>query len=276
MKSKNLFLQLSQSLLSNYDQEEAQALAYRLLSHYLAIERKDIILNSDCQDDFDFEPIIKRLLQFEPLQHILGQEEFFGLQFEVNPHVLIPRPETEELVMAVLDDQKSTYNLSILEIGTGSGCIPVSLAKALPQAEVYSMDVSEEALLTAKRNAIRNNVHINFIQQDLFQPFSFDKNFDVVVSNPPYVRELEKKLMDPNVLNFEPELALFVPDDDPLKFYRRIMEVAKANLKKGGKLYVEMNEFLSQEMIALAEQFQFDDIQLKQDFLGKDRFLIVK
>jgi len=191
----------------------------------------------------------------------------------VNKNTLIPRPETEELVETILEGANTFKALQILDIGTGSGCIPISLAKKLPKATIFAIDVSKEALAIAKQNASRNNVAINFLQEDILKAEILAQKFDIIVSNPPYVRALEKVAIKNNVLANEPHLALFVEDNNPLIFYDKIANLAKKYLRKNGMLYFEINEYLGKEMIDLLVLKGFKDIQLKKDLFGKDRIL---
>jgi len=220
-----------------------------------------------------FQKAITRLKNYEPIQYILGNTEFYGLEFEVNPSTLIPRPETEELVNWIIDDCKDKQDISILDIGTGSGCIAVTLAKHLPTAKVHALDVSEEALKLAKQNANNNNVEVEFIEADILDSDFGNTQFDVIVSNPPYVRELEKEAMSANVLNHEPHLALFVQDDDALLFYRKITEISENILKPNGQLYFEINENLGERTKELLANNSFNNIELKRDIFDKDRMI---
>jgi release factor glutamine methyltransferase len=198
------------------------------------------------------------------------------LDFEVNENVLIPRPETEELVDWILSNNRiiETSNpLKILDIGTGSGCIAISLAKNLPNAQVYAIDVSEQALATAEKNAKRNNVNVIFIQKDILATEDLGQQFDIIVSNPPYVRNLEKEEIKKNVLNNEPHLALFVQDNDALIFYTKIANLAQKNLSDNGQLYFEINQYLGKEMIALLQNLNFKNIELRKDIYGNDRMI---
>ncbi|MDD4192590.1 MAG: peptide chain release factor N(5)-glutamine methyltransferase [Mangrovibacterium sp.] len=218
--------------------------------------------------------VIKRLKEQEPIQYILGEAEFFGLPFFVTPDVLIPRPETEELVDWVL---KSNANPApvIIDMGTGSGCIGISLKKNLPGASVTGCDLSENALRVARRNAKRHQTDIDFIRQDLFNPrlpHSFPRA-DTLVSNPPYVTEKEKKQMEKNVIHFEPHSALFVPDHDPLKFYRALISFGKRCLKDGGRQFWEINEAYSRECFSLLKDHGFNNIELRRDIHGKERMI---
>jgi release factor glutamine methyltransferase len=220
-----------------------------------------------------FQKAIVKLKNYEPIQYILGNTEFYGIIFEVNPSVLIPRPETEELVSWIIDDCKDSQDISVLDIGTGSGCIAISLAKNLKHAKVYALDVSEDALKLAKLNATKNEVDIEFIEADILDCDLGNIKFDVIVSNPPYVRELEKEAMSANVLNHEPPLALFVKDDDALLFYRKIAEISENILKPNGQLYFEINESLGEPTKELLANNSFNNIELKMDIFEKDRMI---
>jgi len=220
-----------------------------------------------------FQKAIAKLKNYEPIQYILGNTEFYGLIFEVNPSVLIPRPETEELVSWIIDDCKDRQDICVLDIGTGSGCIAISLAKNLKHAKVYALDVSEDALKLAKLNASKNEVDIEFIEADILDCDLGNIKFDVIVSNPPYVRELEKEAMSANVLNHEPHLALFVKNDDALLFYRKIAEISENILKPNGQLYFEINESLGEPTKELLANNSFNNIELKMDIFEKDRMI---
>ncbi len=235
------------------------------------IIRKDENLNDD--DRFQITEIVNRLKTYEPIQYILGEADFFGLTFQVNADVLIPRQETEELVDWILQQTTST-NPSILDIGTGSGCIPISLKKYLPEAQVKGCDISEKALKTAKYNAELNQVSVDFFQLDILNPELNDiSKVDIIVSNPPYVTEKEMKLMHDNVLKHEPHSALFVPDNDPLLFYKALADFGKAHLKNEGQLFWEINESYGSECIDLLQEKGFIGVQLKKDINGKDRMV---
>ena len=221
------------------------------------------------------QDIVARLKLSEPIQYILGQASFYGSVFETNPSVLIPRPETEELVDLIIKDYKHK-TARILDIGTGSGCIAVSLAKHLPGAEVVAIDISEEALAVALRNAGRNQTDVSFIRTDILGAACLEDipgEFDVVVSNPPYVKESERNAMQDNVLRYEPPTALFVPDTDPLLFYKAIAEFGNKRLKKNGRLYVEINAQCGKETTALFKACQYRAIELIRDLSGKDRII---
>jgi len=218
--------------------------------------------------------ILRRLIQFEPIQYILGETEFYGCLLKVTPSVLIPRQETEELVDWIIIDYRH-LTPSILDIGTGSGCIPVTLAKNIAGCTVQGWDISPEALVVAQENAIKNHVKVSFHCVDILNavvPVHSEK-FDIIVSNPPYVTLSEKPVMHQNVIHFEPHLALFVPDSDPLVFYRKIAELAIHQLKPGGHLYLEINEKSGNETANLLRMKGFVDIILKKDINGKDRMV---
>ena len=286
MKLKTYKTEFYEQLFPLFPEMEVESFFYLLTESYLEKTRIQLALEPDFELNStqlqQFEKALQRLLQQEPIQYILGDTEFFGYPFQVNQHTLIPRPETEELVAWIIEDVKNknqensqhkplNSNITILDIGTGSGCIPISLAKELPQAKVSSIDVSEEALQVARRNSTLNKVAVNFIQQDILKAECLPEKYDVIVSNPPYVRELEKEQMHQNVLDFEPELALFVENDDPLIFYRKIAKLAKNALTENGKLYFEINEYLPEEMVSLLEEIGYQNIELKKDIFGKFR-----
>lgn len=269
-------------LKDKYSEGECRTIYFLMVEKEFGIPKEKAILGKNCTATADMmhrtDTIIHRLLNDEPIQYIIGETEFFGLTFEVNSDVLIPRPETEELVDLMIKDLKHSGkpSLKILDIGTGSGCIAISLAQYLPQAQVFALDISADALKIAERNAQRHQVNLTLWQNDLLQLQQLPEEFDVIVSNPPYVRQMEKHKMQANVLDFEPHLALFVPDENPLLFYEKIFIVARKSLSKQGKLYLEINEFLGQDMLNLAQQSGFQEVQLVKDFLNKDRFLICK
>ena len=262
-----------------YDAEEVARFFELLLNAFESKKRIDLALDPqlETQQLPRWNQAMEALERFEPIQYIIGETEFFGLTFEVTPATLIPRPETEELVEWILKDANAA-SLSILEIGTGTGCIPITLAKQLPHAHVTSIDISTEALAVATRNAKRNAVNVQFIHQSVLETEALetcfaDQFFDVIVSNPPYVRHLEKHEIQPNVLEHEPHLALFVEDEDALLFYRHIGQLAQNHLKKGGMLYFEINQYLGKETVALLEQLGFQGVELRKDLFGNDRMI---
>ncbi|MCL4113547.1 UNVERIFIED_CONTAM: hypothetical protein GTU68_011199 [Idotea baltica] len=260
---------------SIYGREEVASFFYMLIEHHLKLKRFVLAFQPDINISKENEqPLFEGLAKLKlnhPIQYIIGATNFMDMDFNVNENVLIPRPETEELVRASV---KSDGNkLKILDIGAGSGCIAVALAKNLPDAKVYALDISKEALAIAKKNALRNKVEIEFINADILKEFNIEEKFDVIVSNPPYVRELEKTEMTTNVLEFEPSLALFVSDENPLIFYENITVFATKNLKKGGVLFFEINQYLGKETVQLLEANNFVDIELRKDIFGNDRMV---
>ncbi len=271
-----------EQLCSIYDYEEANSLVSILLEYYFKIDRVKMALETDLRlsesEMLTFHFAVKDLLKNKPIQYIIGETEFCDLKFKVNENVLIPRPETAEMVYKIVNSQQSTVNshCSIIDIGTGSGCIAISLAKAFPESQVYALDISEEALNVARENAINNNVNVNFIHDNILNLKNIiETKFDIIVSNPPYVRELEKAEMHNNVLEWEPHKALFVSDNDPLIFYRGILEFAKSHLKENGEIWFEINEFLSKEMTDLCHELGFSDVNIYKDFRGKERILAI-
>jgi len=270
-----------------YPTSEIDTFLFLLLEEYLNFKRIDVVLKSNFEispEDLILLKSSTKLLEQEiPIQYILGKTEFYGFPFILNEHVLIPRPETEELITSILEKVLKTKTfhtnakekqLKILDIGTGSGCIPISLKKSLPFAEITAIDVSNEALTIAKKNAVLNKVDINLTQQDILNTTSLNQLYDVIVSNPPYVRESEKKEIKNNVLNNEPHMALFVEDNNPLVFYNKIAELAKNHLTKNGTLFFEINQYLGKETVELIKLKGFNKIQLKKDIFGRDRIII--
>jgi len=220
--------------------------------------------------------VLEKLEKEIPIQYILGNAHFYGLEFEVNENTLIPRPETEELVEWIIKNNSKIEgfkDLKILDIGTGSGCIAISLAKNLPHAKVFAIDVSEKALETAKKNALTNETEVTFLLKNILETDDLEQQFDIIVSNPPYVRNLEKEEIKKNVLEYEPHLALFVEDNDALIFYRKISELAQKNLTENGQLYFEINQYLGTEMIDLLEAKNFATIELRKDIYENDRMI---
>ena len=267
-----------------YGRDEVYSFFKLLLEQHLKLKPIEITLNPDYNipknEQLHFDEAIFRLKKEEPIQYILGQTEFFGFPFKVNPNTLIPRPETEELVKWIIDDQKkSNYpSTTILDIGTGSGCIAVALAKHLSKTNVYAVDVSTQALMLANENAKLNDVDVYFIEADILTSTTIEllpksQKFDIIISNPPYVRELEKSSIKNNVLQHEPHLALFVQNEDPLKFYKAICKFADLNLNKGGSLFFEINQYLGTEMKQLLESYRFESIELRKDLFGNDRMI---
>lgn len=256
--------------------EEADTMAFQVVEHFSGLSRTDILLDkpfsSGPQLDAHIERIIDRLLANEPLQYILGVAYFYNHLFEVNSFTLIPRQETEELVQLVLNDVKNETQLSIIDIGTGSGCIPISIQLESGLHKIEGIDISKHALETAKSNALKLGASVEFNLLDILER-DLPTTYDVIISNPPYVLESEKALMKPNVLEHEPATALFVPNANPLLFYKRITEQAAQHLTANGKLYFEINEQFGKEVVALLALYSFSNIILHQDLNGKDRFV---
>lgn len=254
---------------------------FRLLVNYkLDLDAAEIVLEASkalSERDLEFfHSALNRLQDKEPVQYILGETNFYSLNFKVTPDVLIPRPETEELVEWIIQDatiQIDNKKIRILDIGAGSGCIAISLANNLPYATVSALDISEKALQIAKENAQHNKVDIHFIQADILKIATLPQRYDIIVSNPPYVREEEKMQMHENVLEHEPKEALFVSDETPLLFYDKIADLAKKHLSEKGCLYFEINQYLGKETLQLMKAKGFTSVELRKDFLGKNRFI---
>ena len=258
-----------------YPAVEAKEMTYRLFEHYFSLTKIDVALDGGATllDNENIEKAVERLLNSEPLQYITGEAYFCDLIFKVDENVLIPRPETEELVTLIVEDHVGTAP-KVLEVGTGSGCIPISLKYYLKDADVKACDISEGALSVARENAAFNNLDVDFFHCDILNPHTIPRNeYDVVVSNPPYILEIERKEMRANVLDFEPDLALFVPDDNALLFYKAITLYAKQALKPMGRLYFEINEALGKEMYNMVSELGFSDVKIHHDIFGKERML---
>ncbi|WP_299671029.1 peptide chain release factor N(5)-glutamine methyltransferase [uncultured Polaribacter sp.] len=304
MTLKNFKLFLNQELLKNYPKTEIDSLFFILVEEKLNLKRIDTVLAPNFlisnENLFDLKNSIQRLKKEEPIQYILGKTEFYGLPFIVDENTLIPRPETEELVAWILLEikklrsKKTDLNsakseekvLSILDIGTGTGCIPISLAKNTNNTKISAIDISTEALKIAKQNTVLNKVEVEFIELDILQTENLNKmavraqsrtslnnKFDIIVSNPPYVRELEKVEIKNNVLRNEPHLALFVTDENPLIFYNKIADLAKQHLSKNGLLFFEINQYLGKETELMLQEKGFKNIELKKDLFGNDRMI---
>ena len=262
-----------------YSSDEANALIMILLEHYFGIDRVKIAMEPELRlsesEMLTLHFAVKELLKNKPVQYIIGETEFCGMRFFVEEGVLIPRPETEEMVR-LLAVGHWPLAVKILDIGTGSGCIAISLAKLLKNSVVTAVDVSEKALEVAKKNAEANGVDVRFVLDDIFNPQNpklIGNQYDIIVSNPPYVCESEKKEMRANVLDYEPSTALFVSDNDPLIFYRKILEFAQKSLKPNGEIWFEINEKFGKEMIKLCLEKGFINVEIIKDFRGKDRVL---
>ena len=269
-----------EKLLPLYDVLESESFFYIILEDFHQMKRIDLALNPTFvfseEEVAKWNSVLEKLQKEIPIQYILGNAHFYGLEFEVNENTLIPRPETEELVEWIIKNNSKIEgfkDLKILDIGTGSGCIAISLAKNLPHAKVFAIDVSEKALETAKRNALKNDANVTFLFKNILETEDLEQQFDIIVSNPPYVRNLEKEEIKKNVLDYEPHLALFVEDNDALIFYRKISELAQKNLTENGQLYFEINQYLGTEMIYLLEAKKFATIELRKDIYENDRMI---
>ena len=265
-----------------YPKTEIDTFFFLLIEEKLDLQRVDTVMKPDflITDAVlpELKEIINRLKKEEPIQYIIGNTEFYGLPFNVNENTLIPRPETEELVEWILTEvadlrEVKVEKLSILDIGTGTGCIPISLAKNLSDVKISAIDVSSEALKIAKQNAILNNIDISFLEMDILETEELPQQYNIIVSNPPYVRELEKVEINNNVLENEPHLALFVDDDNPLIFYAKIADLAKNYLTKNGLLFFEINQYLGKETVEMLQKKGFNNIELKKDLFGNHRMI---
>ncbi len=274
--SKDLLHQITTSLKSVYEEREASTIGSWLIEDLFELTYHQIHWNEKIEWSEERQQIvdnaISRLKNHEPLQYITGRAAFFGFTFNVSSDTLVPRPETEELVDLIIQENQTKSTCKILDIGTGTGCIPISLDKKLTQAHVSAIDISEGALKIARQNNEQLQAHVSFYQQDILTTDLSDfEKFDVIVSNPPYIRNLEKELMSENVLNYEPHLALFVENDTPLLFYERITFLASQSLVKGGKLYFEINEAFGKETAQVLIDVGFEGVEIIQDLQGKDR-----
>jgi len=267
--SKTVFQKIKSSLKLG-DANEVLAMTLVLMEKYYGLTLTDILSEKEIEFQ-DLTPILARLNQREPLQYVMGEAEFFGRKFIVNPSVLIPRPETELLVQEVLKMKLNSPRL--LDIGTGSGCIAITLNLEIPTSQAYALDLSEKALETAKANASKFGANVIFYQSDFLKDNIPLEPVDLIVSNPPYVRHSEKALMKSNVLNFEPHQALFVPNDDPLLFYKAIASQGKSLLKSTGKVMIEINENFGADVKHLFESSGFTEVKVIKDLDNKDRFV---
>ncbi|MDR1371376.1 MAG: peptide chain release factor N(5)-glutamine methyltransferase [Dysgonamonadaceae bacterium] len=268
-----------------YEKNEIRSLSQRIIESVFKMKFHEISLCKDkkisSNERRQIEDILLKLQNHAPIQYILGETEFYGMPFIVNPTVLIPRPETEELVGWIIQNhrQNGSSPLQILDIGTGSGCIAISLAKHMPESWVYAIDLSEKALETAKQNALMNGVDVQFMRQDILKPFSPDilsLKWDIIVSNPPYVSFFEQKNMSRNVLDYEPHDALFVPDDAPLLFYEQIAESGIIHLKKDGAIYVETSALYGKETAEMFRRKGYRHVEMRKDLSGRDRMVLAK
>lgn len=274
---KELVAKIRKQLGTVYDSREAEWLVRCIMEDVCGISRADMLLKDIKIPDEkkrEAEQVAARLSKKEPLQYILGYTMFCGIKIEVMPGVLIPRPETAELAEYIAGQENPSSGTRILDLCTGSGCIAVTLAKKIKNSELFAVDISSEALAVARRNAEKNGVKVQYAECDITGDISqLPSNIDIIVSNPPYVTESEKKEMDANVLDYEPHCALFVPDEDPLIFYRRIAEIGTTILAPGGKLYFEINPLFSGETVAMLEQKGYTRVTVKKDSYNKNRFI---
>ena len=260
-----------------YPESEIHSFSQLMIEKVTGFSRTEIIVNKNThfsvEQQHEIESFIEKLKNFVPIQYILGETEFYGLTFRVNNSVLIPRPETEELVDWIRNENDRRETLSILDIGTGSGCIAISLKHEFSNAVVDAFDISDQALITAQSNAYCNNLEVNFEKVDILNAPNFDRKWDIIVSNPPYVLENEKVTIHRNVLDNEPHLALFVPDNDPLLFYRNIARFALRQLKPGGRLYFEINREYGNATVDLLAVCGYTDVVVRKDISGNDRMI---
>ncbi|MBP6411689.1 MAG: peptide chain release factor N(5)-glutamine methyltransferase [Pseudarcicella sp.] len=283
MKSaKSIYQEIFQAIAQIYDKNEADGIIKLILWHYYKLDTVDFMLDKTTSLDVDLNSIITDLQAFKPIQYIMGNTEFYGLNFELNEATLIPRPETEELVEASLSIINELFTTSktplrVVDLGTGSGCIAISIAqKAKDKVNVWAVDIAKNALMIAQKNAFENHAKVNFVEADILhleqKSFENISKWDIIVSNPPYVRQSEKEVMHKNVLHHEPHLALFVDNANPLIFYKAIVDFALKNLSENGFCMVEINEALGEETAELFTKQGFKT-QIVKDFHGKDRFI---
>ena len=281
MTIQQAYQQLFQDLFTIYESREAANIADLVIEKITGQQRLDRILYKDitvnAEQQSVLEKMTRELVQHKPVQYAIGEAWFMDMKLMVNEHVLIPRPETEELVDWLVRDVKTSKmdDISVLDIGTGSGCIPIAVKKNIPHGEVWSVDVSEEALQLAKRNAAGQNVLVDFLLINILEETSWNQlgQFDIIVSNPPYIKQSEKAAMQRNVLDFEPHIALFVLDEDPLLFYHTIARFCQKHLKKNGRLYVEINEVFGMQVTKIFSQNGFTQVELRKDMQGRDRMI---
>ena len=288
---KTVFQTITAQLQTIYDKNEAESIAFLLIEFLYKNSRTDVLVAKELInfDEKLLQSYISRLLQHEPIQYIIGKAFFYENDFIVNQHTLIPRSETEELVHLIIQENKFRNHLKIIDIGTGTGCIPITLFHNLIQADVYGIDIDKDTLEVAKKNARNLSANITWINQDILNTeiawqsnfqvkldVQSDLKFDIIVSNPPYVRELEKTAMQPNVLNYEPAKALFVSNENPLIFYEAIANFALKYLAKQGKLYFEINQYLGQETKQMLENKGFIEVEIIKDLHENDRICKAK
>lgn len=274
---RQTFIYIQNELLDLYDASEARDIAFLLIEKLTGMSRSDVLVNKDTvfsvEQRKQIATFVEKLKKAVPVQYVLGEADFYGLRFAVNGSVLIPRPETEELVEWVECECRSRTDIRLLDIGTGSGCIPVALKKRLPGLQADAFDVSSEALQVASYNARLHGVQVRFRQCDILQNPVMDEKWDIIVSNPPYIPEHEKARMARQVLDYEPPLALFVPDSRPLLFYERIAAFARQHLRVGGRIYFEIHYDAGRAVVELLRNLRFCDVELRRDLAGNDRMV---
>jgi release factor glutamine methyltransferase len=279
--SKTLFHDLVSGIKLPEDKEEIESIVYQVMEYVFGLTRTDVLAEKSIADDSEKQRALRRIVQrlnkYEPIQYITGEAEFYGRKFKVNPSVLIPRPETEELTEELLSHWEELFSdkkpVRILDIGAGSGCIPITLKLEKGEAEVFATDVSERALKVAEENSKRLNAEVKFLKHNILDEDIPYRELDIVVSNPPYISVEEKNLMKRNVVEYEPPLALFVPNDDPLLFYKSIARKGLVVLNNGGLLIVEINERYGKEVAAALKDEGFTNIEIIKDLSGKDRMV---
>lgn len=280
MKIKDYRTYFLEKLAPVFDAMESENFFAITLEELKGWKRIDLAMNPEYEMSSDeiaeWNGILTQLEAQRPIQYIFGKAHFYGLEFKVDENTLIPRPETEELVEWIVNDSQNHRGQKVLDIGTGSGCIAISVAKNLNEAAVSAIDVSEKALAIAAANAKANDAAVTFHLINILEAETLPQTYDIIVSNPPYVRHLEKAEIKQNVLEHEPHLALFVEDDDPLLFYRKIAQLAKTHLNQNGRLYFEINQYLGAETVAMLEAEGFKDITLRKDLMGNDRMVAAK
>ena len=275
---KHLAQKIKQELSAFYEPREAESFLSIIFESKLGISKTQRLIGDPIdiseEQKAEIEHIVSRLKNYEPIQYIIGETEFLGMRLKVNPSVLIPRPETEELVEIIANSCPQAKD--ILDIGTGSGCIAIGLKHLLPSSQVYAIDISQQALKIARQNAKDNELFVAFVEQDILKTDNLDGEFDIIVSNPPYIKHSEKADMKPNVLNYEPHTALFVEDDNPLIFYKKIAFLAYERLRKNGYLYFEINREEANNIRDMLLQTGFIDVEIKKDIFGNNRFAVCR
>jgi release factor glutamine methyltransferase len=274
--SKQLFADLVTEITAVYSENEAKSIVYLLLDTLVGLSKTDILVDKPVDTNIDFAPLVARIKSFEPIQYVLGVGDFYGRLFQVSPATLIPRPETEELIEPIIKFAQSlTHPVSVLDIGTGTGCIAITIACELQNGAVIAYDISEEALSVAKQNNERHQAGVQFVQKDIltYQHEKSEQLFDIIVSNPPYVTYREKDKMEANVLEYEPHLALFVENDNPLIFYKAIANYAFLNLAHNGFFMVEINQYLGAQTALVFKEKGFIEVEIIKDMFGRERFI---